>query len=105
MAGGRSFTFRYPETDELLNAAGCEPVVFDPLTDTELPAGTAGIYLGGGFPEVHAAELSANASLRSALRASIAAGTPTVAECAGLLYVCRTVDGRRWWAPSQLTAG
>ncbi len=94
VAGGRAFTFRYPETDELLNAAGCEPVVFDPLTDTELPAGTAGIYLGGGFPEVHASELSANASLRSALRAAIAAGTPTVAECAGLLYVCRTVDGR-----------
>ena len=94
VAGGRAFTFRYPETDELLNAAGCEPVVFDPLTDTELPAGTAGIYLGGGFPEVHASELSANASLRSALRAAIAAGIPTVAECAGLLYVCRTVDGR-----------
>ncbi len=94
VAGGRAFTFRYPETDELLKAAGCEPVVFDPLTDTDLPAGTAGIYLGGGFPEIHAAELSANASLRSALRAAIAAGTPTVAECAGLLYVCRTVDGR-----------
>jgi cobyrinic acid a,c-diamide synthase len=94
VAGGRAFTFRYPETDELLSAAGCEPVVFDPLTDTELPAGTAGIYLGGGFPEVHAAELSANASLRRALRAAIAAGTPTLAECAGLLYVCGTVDGR-----------
>ena len=94
VAGGRAFSFRYPETDELLSAAGCEPVVFDPLTDTELPVRTAGIYLGGGFPEVHAAELSANASLRSALRGAIAAGTPTVAECAGLLYVCRAVHDR-----------
>ena len=59
IAGGRAFTFRYAETDELLRAAGCEPVVFDPLTDPALPAGTAGLYLGGGFPEVHAAELSA----------------------------------------------
>jgi cobyrinic acid a,c-diamide synthase len=93
VAGGRAFSFRYPETEELLVAAGCQPVILDPLTDTALPPGTAGIYLGGGFPEVHAAELSANAPLRSALRAAIGAGTPTVAECAGLLYLCRTVDG------------
>ena len=93
VAGGRAFTFRYAETDELLRAAGCEPVVFDPLTDAALPAGTAGLYLGGGFPEVHAAELSANESLRAEIRAAIADGLPTVAECAGLLYLCRSVDG------------
>lgn len=93
VAAGRAFTFRYAETDELLRAAGCEPVPFDPLTDADLPAGTAGIYLGGGFPEVHAAELSANAPLRTALRGAVEAGVPTVAECAGLLYLCRTVDG------------
>jgi cobyrinic acid a,c-diamide synthase len=94
VAGGRAFTFRYAETDELLRAAGCEPVVFDPLTDPALPPGTAGLYLGGGFPEVHAAELSANAPLRAELRAAIAGGLPTVAECAGLLYLCQSVDGR-----------
>ena len=93
VAAGRAFTFRYAETDELLRAAGCEPVPFDPLTDADLPAGTAGIYLGGGFPEVHAPELSANTALRSALRTAVQAGVPTVAECAGLLYLCRTVDG------------
>ncbi|SDT39943.1 cobyrinic acid a,c-diamide synthase [Friedmanniella luteola] len=93
VAAGRAFTFRYAETDELLRAAGCEPVPFDPLTDAALPAGTAGVYLGGGFPEVHAAELSANAALRTALRTAVEAGVPTVAECAGLLYLCRSVDG------------
>jgi cobyrinic acid a,c-diamide synthase len=93
IAGGRAFSFRYPETDELLRAAGCEPVIFDPLTDAELPAGTAGLYLGGGFPEVHAVELSGNEPLRSAIRTAIAGGLPTVAECAGLLYLCRSVDG------------
>ncbi len=93
VAAGRAFTFRYAETDELLRAAGCEPVPFDPLSDDALPAGTAGIYLGGGFPEVHAAELSANAPLRAALRSAVEAGVPTVAECAGLLYLCRSVDG------------
>lgn len=93
VAAGRAFTFRYAETDELLRAAGCDPVVFDPLTDQTLPVGTAGIYLGGGFPEVHAAELAANTRLRTALRTAIEAGTPTVAECAGLLYLCAEVDG------------
>jgi cobyrinic acid a,c-diamide synthase len=92
VAGGRAFTFRYAETEELLRAAGCVPVTFDPLTDTALPPGTAGIYLGGGFPEVHALELTANAALRSELRAAVRAGVPTVAECAGLLYLCSTVD-------------
>jgi cobyrinic acid a,c-diamide synthase len=92
VAAGRAFTFRYAETDELLRAAGCEPVVFDPTSDEQLPYGTAGLYLGGGFPEVHAAELAANDKLRTDIRAAINAGMPTVAECAGLLYLCRSVD-------------
>lgn len=92
VAGGRAFTFGYTETFELLRAAGCEVVCFDPLTDVHLPAGTAGIYLGGGFPEVYAAELAANTALLGALRAAIAAGVPTVAECGGLAYLCRSVD-------------
>ncbi len=93
MAGGRAFTFRYAETEELLRAAGCEVMTFDPLTDETLPDGSAGLYLGGGFPEVHASGLSANAPLREALRAAVDSGMPTYAECAGLLYLCRSVDG------------
>jgi cobyrinic acid a,c-diamide synthase len=93
MAGGRAFTFRYAETEELLRAAGCDVVEFDPLVDAALPAGTAGVYLGGGFPEVHAAELAENRCMTAELRSAIAAGIPTVAECAGLLYLCRSLDG------------
>ena len=93
VAGGRAFTFRYAETEELLRAAGCDVVEFDPLADAALPAGTAGIYLGGGFPEVHAAELAENRCLMAELRSAVGAGVPTVAECAGLLYLCRTLDG------------
>ncbi len=95
IAGGRAFTFRYPETDELIRAAGCEPVIFDPMTDEALPEHTAGLYLGGGFPEVHAADLAGNAPMLEAVRRAIAAGTPTVAECAGLLYLCRSVEGQQ----------
>jgi cobyrinic acid a,c-diamide synthase len=93
IAGGRAFTFRYAETEELLRAAGCDVAEFDPLTDGSLPDGTAGIYLGGGFPEVHAAELTDNRSLIDEVRSAINAGVPTVAECAGMLYLCRTLDG------------
>lgn len=92
VAGGRAFTFRYAETDELLRAAGADVVVFDPMTDPELPPGVDGLYLGGGFPEVHAAAISANASLRAAVREAVLDGLPTVAECAGMLYLCRSLD-------------
>jgi cobyrinic acid a,c-diamide synthase len=92
MAGGRAFTFRYAETEELLRAAGCDVVEFDPLADAILPAGAAGIYLGGGFPEVHAAELADNRCLIAEVCTAISAGVPTVAECAGLLYLCRALD-------------
>lgn len=93
MAGGRAFTFRYAETEELLTAAGCDVVTFDPLVDPGLPAGTQGVYLGGGFPEVYAAELAANRSLLDDVRRAVAAGVPTVAECAGMLYLAGSLDG------------
>lgn len=92
IAGGQAFTFRYAETDELLRAAGCEPVVFDPAHDTSLPPGTSGLYLGGGFPEVHAPALARNTQLLSQLREAVASGMPTVAECAGLLYLAQALD-------------
>ncbi|WP_017572228.1 cobyrinate a,c-diamide synthase [Nocardiopsis halotolerans] len=93
VAGGRAFTFRYTETEELLTAAGCEVVGFDPLDDIALPAGTRGIYLGGGFPEVYAGRLAANRGLLAELRDAVRAGVPTVAECAGLLYLAESLDG------------
>ncbi|RKN04654.1 cobyrinate a,c-diamide synthase [Streptomyces radicis] len=93
MAGGRAFTFRYAETEELLTAAGCAVVTFDPLTDTALPPDTRGIYLGGGFPEVYAADLAANRALLHDVRAAVSRGIPTVAECAGLLYLSASLDG------------
>ncbi len=92
MAGGPAFTFGYAEHRELLDAAGARVVVFDPLSD-ELPLGTAGLVLPGGFPEEHAGELSANERLRAAVAEGAARGLPIHAECAGLLYLTRSLDG------------
>ncbi|AEN09199.1 MULTISPECIES: cobyrinate a,c-diamide synthase [unclassified Streptomyces] len=94
VAGGAAFTFAYAEHAELLTAAGAEVAVFDPLRDEKLPAGTAGLVIGGGFPEVYAPELSANEPLRRAVTELAAAGAPVAAECAGLLYLARELDGR-----------
>ncbi|MER7413704.1 MULTISPECIES: cobyrinate a,c-diamide synthase [Streptomyces] len=91
VAGGPAFTFSYAEHGELLRAAGADVVPFDPLRDETLPEGTDGLVIGGGFPEVYAPQLSENA----ALRARIARFTgPVAAECAGLLYLARELDGQ-----------
>lgn len=94
IAGGAAFTFGYTEQAELLEAAGARVARFDPLRDEDLPEGTAGLILGGGFPELHAAGLSANGRLRDRVAALAARGAPVAAECAGLLYLARTLDDR-----------
>ncbi|MEV7339933.1 cobyrinate a,c-diamide synthase [Streptomyces sp. NPDC093544] len=94
VAGGAAFTFSYAEHAELLAAAGAEVVTFDPLRDERLPEGVGGLVIGGGFPEVFAPELSANEPLRKAVAALAESGAPVAAECAGLLYLSRELDGQ-----------
>lgn len=93
VAGGPAFTFGYAENEELLTAAGAEVVRFDPLRDERLPERTRGVVIGGGFPEMHAAELSANQPLREEMAAFGKASRPVYAECAGLLYLAHELDG------------
>jgi len=93
VAGGAAFTFSYAETAELLTAAGADVVTVDPLRDEALPEGTRALVVGGGFPEMHAPELSANELLRKEVRELALTGAPVVAECAGLLYLARGLDG------------
>ncbi|MFI6350903.1 cobyrinate a,c-diamide synthase [Streptomyces sp. NPDC050560] len=93
VAGGAAFTFGYAEQAELLAAAGAEAVPFDPLRDERLPPGTAGLVVGGGFPEVFAPGLSANEPLRDAIAALASRGAPVAAECAGLVYLAKSLDG------------
>lgn len=92
IARDRAFGFYYPEDLESLRRAGAEPVYFDTLADSRLPAVDA-LVIGGGFPEVLAAELAANASLRADIRAALEAGLPAYAECGGLMYLARSI---RW---------
>ncbi|GAA2408930.1 cobyrinate a,c-diamide synthase [Streptomyces glaucosporus] len=104
VAGGAAFTFSYAEHAELLRAAGAEVAVFDPLRDTALPPGTAGLVVGGGFPEVYAPQLSANEPLRREVAALAASGAPVAAECAGLLYLARELDGAPMCGVLDVTA-
>ncbi len=81
-----AFTFYYPENLERLEQLGAEVVPVNALRDPERPARDA-LYLGGGYPETHAAALAANASFRRAVRREIQAGLPVIAECGGLIYL------------------
>jgi cobyrinic acid a,c-diamide synthase len=93
VAGGQAFTFTYTDTLEALTAAGAEVVRFDPLRDQRLPDGIDGLVVGGGFPETYAPELADNRALLDDARRRVTAGLPTWAECGGLGWLCRELDG------------
>jgi cobyrinic acid a,c-diamide synthase len=94
VAGGDTFSYSYPETLELLRAAGAQVAPFDPLRDEALPAGTRGLVIGGGFPEAFADELAANEPMRDAVVALAREDGPVYAENAGLLWLVKEFDGR-----------
>ncbi|MDD7266101.1 MAG: cobyrinate a,c-diamide synthase [Subdoligranulum sp.] len=99
VAADEAFCFCYRETLEAFAEAGLEPVFFSPMADAALPKQIGGLYLPGGYPELHAEALSRNAALRDAIRSTVAAGLPTVAECGGFLYLGQSlqdVQGRVW---------
>ncbi len=91
VARDAAFHFTYEENLELLLAAGARLAFFSPLRDTALPQGTVGVILSGGFPEIHAARLAANVSMKEALRDAHERGLPIYAECGGLMYLTQTI--------------
>lgn len=90
-AHDEAFHFYYPDALDELRLAGAELVPFSPLRDPALPPGVGGLLFGGGYPEVHARALSANAALRGEIRAFAASGRPVVGECGGLMYLAQTL--------------
>ena len=87
MARDRAFCFYYEDSLALLSSLGAELVPFSPLEDPVLPEGLHGLYLGGGYPELSAAQLSENASMRESVRAAVQKGVPCIAECGGFMYL------------------
>ena len=92
VARDTAFCFTYAETLEALQENGAELCFFSPLQDTALPPDIGGLYLPGGYPELYAAELAANAPMRAALKAAVENGLPTAAECGGFLYLGQTLE-------------
>jgi cobyrinic acid a,c-diamide synthase len=99
VARDAAFHFYYRDLFDELEDAGCTIVPFSPVADRSLPEGLDALYMGGGYPEEMAAELSANESMLVAVREFAKSGRPVYAECGGLMYLCRdleTVEGKRY---------
>ncbi len=90
VARDAAFGFYYADDLDRMRALGAEPVFFDTFADGRLPKADA-LFIGGGFPETHMPALESNGALRAEIRAAIAAGLPTYAECGGMMYLSRAI--------------
>lgn len=98
LAHDDAFHFYYEENLRLLRAAGAELVPFSPISDDHLPA-VDGLYIGGGYPELHGAALAANRTMRAEIARFATAGGTIYAECGGLMYLCQEIvnlEGERY---------
>jgi cobyrinic acid a,c-diamide synthase len=93
-----AFSFYYEDNLDMLRDQGAEIVRFSPMNDTTLPGGLDALYLGGGYPELYAKQLSGNRKMLEAVRAFAASGRPVYAECGGMLYLGENlcVDGKNY---------
>jgi cobyrinic acid a,c-diamide synthase len=99
IARDAAFCFYYHDNLELLRSFGAELVEFSPVGDPALPHDLDGLYIGGGYPELHAQALSTNASMRAEIAAFSASDAPVYAECGGFMYLNRAIvdgEGRSW---------
>ncbi len=92
VAQDAAFCFYYDDTLRLFERMGAEVVPFSPLADDALPEDIDGLYLGGGYPELYAAQLSANEGMRASVKQAVEDGLPTVAECGGFLYLHESLE-------------
>jgi cobyrinic acid a,c-diamide synthase len=96
VAMDEAFNFYYRDNLEMMELAGAKIIPFSPVHDQSLPE-VDGIYLGGGYPELYASELSENRSMRRSLERAHEKDLPIYAECGGLMYLAREIewDGER----------
>ena len=93
VARDEAFDFYYKDNIEALKLAGARISYFSPIRDKELPEGTRGLYIGGGYPELYKELLEENAGLRRQIKEVLDAGMPAIAECGGFMYLCDRIDG------------
>ena len=108
VAMDEAFCFYYADNLELLERMGASLSYFSPLHDRELPEGVSGLYLGGGYPELHAETLAGNVSMKDSIRQAVEAGMPCIAECGGFLYLKETIrdmEDRSWPMAGVLAGG
>jgi cobyrinic acid a,c-diamide synthase len=91
VARDKAFSFYYQDNLDLLQAWGAEIVPFSPMQDATLPEGIAGLYIGGGFPEIYAAELAGNFGIKKEIEGVANLGMPVYAECGGLMYLGKSI--------------
>jgi cobyrinic acid a,c-diamide synthase len=99
VAKDKAFNFYYQDNLDILEKLGVELVFFSPLDDDKIPDNIQGIYLGGGFPEVFASELTKNITMIKSLKQAINSGIFTYAECGGMMYLSEKIidfDGKSW---------
>lgn len=99
IARDRAFNFYYPDNIDILQRLGAELIPWSPVSDSHLPQNLQGLYLGGGFPEIFAPELSENQHTKKYICQAIHAGIPTYAECGGLMYLSQQIidlQGQTW---------
>ena len=94
VARDRAFCFYYEDSLDLLRQLGAELIPFSPLANKKLPDGVQGLYLGGGYPELYAAQLEENHALRRQIRDAVHTGMPCIAECGGFMYLTESIAGR-----------
>lgn len=91
VAFDEAFNFYYRDNLDILESFGARLVKFSPLRDDRLPEGVSGVYIGGGFPELFGARLSANKKLKRQIRQQAEEGLPIYAECGGLMYLMEKI--------------
>ena len=93
VAKDEAFCFIYEENLEMLRSLGCEPTFFSPLRDGKLPDNIDGLYLCGGYPDLHAETLAANVSMRNGVKRAVDNGLPVIAESGGFMYLHDSLGG------------